>query len=66
MRRTKIVQRFNPEKYGMIFCPDCGGSGRSFTDAQGVNVCKVCGGFGLIKKKEKNVQNNWVIGQLPK
>ena len=51
--KTKVGRRFNPNKYGMIFCPNCSGSGRSFADAQGVNVCKVCGGFGLIKKEEK-------------
>ena len=53
MSKTKLGRRFNPNKYGMIFCPNCRGSGRSFADAQGVNVCKVCGGFGLIKKEEK-------------
>jgi DnaJ-class molecular chaperone len=50
---TRIDEGFKPEKYGMIFCPDCNGSGRSFTEAKGTNVCNVCGGFGLIKKKEK-------------
>jgi hypothetical protein len=44
---------FSPEKYGMIFCPDCSGSGRSFTYAGGVDVCKTCGGCGAIKKDEK-------------
>ena len=53
MSKTDIGRRFNPNKYGMVFCPNCSGSGRSFADAQGVNVCKVCGGFGLIKKEEK-------------
>jgi rRNA maturation endonuclease Nob1 len=53
VRRTKINERFNPEEYGMIFCPDCSGSGRSFTDPKGVNVCKVCGAFGLIKNEGK-------------
>jgi rRNA maturation endonuclease Nob1 len=51
--KTKVGRGFNPNKYGMIFCPNCSGSGRSFADAQGVNVCNVCGGFGLIKKEEK-------------
>jgi hypothetical protein len=50
--KTKVGRRFDPNKYGMIFCPNCSGSGRSFVDAQGVNVCNVCGGFGLIKKEE--------------
>ena len=53
MSKTKVGRRFDPNKYGMIFCPNCSGSGRSFADAHGVNVCKVCGGFGLIKKEEK-------------
>jgi len=53
VRRTKIGGRFDPGKYGMIFCPGCSGSGKSFTDPKGDNICKVCGGFGLIKKREK-------------
>ena len=53
MNKTKIAERFNPNKYGMTFCPGCSGSGRVCNDAQGVNVCKVCEGFGLIKKEEK-------------
>jgi len=53
MGRTRMGGRFDPEKYGMIFCPDCSGSGKSFMDPQGDNVFKVCGGFGLIKKREK-------------
>jgi hypothetical protein len=51
--KTKVGRRFDPNKYGMIFCPNCSGSGRSFGDAQGMNVCKVFGGFGLVKKEEK-------------
>ncbi len=53
MKRTTIYEGFDPEKYGMIFCPGCRGFGKSFHDARGVNVCKVCGGFGLIKKEKK-------------
>ncbi len=45
---------FNPENYGMVFCPHCNGSGKSLDEAKGVDVCKVCGGFGLIKKGEEN------------
>ncbi len=64
MGGTKIIQRFNPEKYGMIFCPKCNGSGKFFTNVNGANVCKICGGFGLIKKEEKNVQDNWAIARM--
>ena len=67
MNKTKITERFNPEKYGMDVCPGCRGSGRSFADAQGVNVCKVCGGFGFIKKEDSNsFQNDRVTVQLRK
>ena len=67
MNKTKIAERFNPEKYGMTFCPGCSGSGRSFADAQGVNLCKVCGGFGFIKTEDKNsFQYDRVIAQLLK
>jgi len=55
VNRTKTGQKFNPEKYGMVFCPNCSGSGRSFINSKGGGVCKVCGGFGLIKKREKGV-----------
>jgi len=54
MKRTTIYEGFDPGKYGMIFCPDCGGSGKSFHDASGINVCKRCGGFGLIKKQDRS------------
>jgi hypothetical protein len=58
MKTTSIGKRVNPERYGMIFCPSCNGFGKSFADAKGVNVCKVCGGFGAIKKEDKNRFND--------
>jgi rRNA maturation endonuclease Nob1 len=51
--RTKTDERFKPERYGMIFCPGCSGSGRSLEDTKGVDVCSICGGFGLIRKDER-------------
>ena len=56
MKKSTLGVRFDHERYGMILCPDCKGSGKSFHYAKGVtiNVCKVCGGFGLIKKKVTN------------
>jgi rRNA maturation endonuclease Nob1 len=51
VRREEIGKKFDPEKYGMIFCPSCYGSGRSFNNPEGGHVCKVCGGFGLIKRE---------------
>jgi hypothetical protein len=53
MEKSSKGKDFSPEKYGMIFCPDCNGSGRFFTDAKAIDVCKTCGGCGLIKKEEK-------------
>jgi hypothetical protein len=49
--RAKTAEGFNPEKYGMVFCPGCGGSGKSFSGGEKVDICKLCGGFGLIKKE---------------
>jgi rRNA maturation endonuclease Nob1 len=53
MERKTKGGRIDPEKYGMIFCPGCEGSGKSLTDTEGIRVCKICGGFGLIIKTEK-------------
>ena len=53
MEKSSKGKDFSPEKYGMIFCPDCSGSGRFFTDAKAIDVCKTCGGCGAIKKEEK-------------
>jgi PHP family Zn ribbon phosphoesterase len=44
---------FNPEKYGMTFCPDCKGKGKLPKKAEGFNVCSRCGGSGVIKKEEE-------------
>jgi len=54
MERQIRDERFNPGKYGMIFCPGCKGAGYAFLAEKGRIVCKLCGGFGLIKKDEKN------------
>ena len=51
VKNTTTNEGFDTGKYGMIFCPDCRGSGKSFHDARGASVCKVCGGFGLIRKQ---------------
>jgi DnaJ-class molecular chaperone len=61
MEKVIKSKNFDPKKYSMIFCPDCNGSGKSFNDAKGVNVCKICGGFGLIKKEEGNSFHNNVL-----
>jgi DnaJ-class molecular chaperone len=54
MEKTILRRRFNPDNYGMIYCPVCKGSGKLLNEFEAGVVCKVCGGFGLIKKEEKN------------
>lgn len=40
---------FRPDKYGMIFCSQCQGSGK---DEGGKAPCQKCGGFGLLIPNE--------------
>ena len=42
---------FGMEKYEMTFCPLCQGDGKLAKTPEGFEVCKECGGFGLIKKE---------------
>lgn len=51
--KTEMGGRFNPENYGMIFCPLCKGPGRLFDGMGRKLVCEKCGGFGLVKKEEE-------------
>ncbi len=44
---------FNPEKYGMVFCPDYKGKGKLPKDPDGFFVCSRCGGSGVVKKEKK-------------
>ena len=50
-------KEIRPERYGMIFCLNCKGSGKHFYGKSGVSVCHVCGGFGLVKM-ERNCIND--------
>ena len=49
MEKEILGNGFNPERYGMIFCPQCNGQGKVSKDGNEVSVCTACGGFGLIK-----------------
>jgi len=40
---------FRPEKYGMVFCSKCHGSGK---DEGGKAACLKCGGFGLLIRND--------------
>ena len=50
--KRKLQKSFNPEKYKMIYCPSCGGTGKSSIGDEKVKVCSRCGGFGWVKKGE--------------
>jgi len=58
MEKKTVSKRINPEKYGMIFCPECHGSGKCFNPAQKVEVCKFCQGFGAIRKELKSTSSD--------
>jgi DnaJ-class molecular chaperone len=46
-------KNFDPEKYGMLFCPDCKGIGKLPKSPDGFIVCSRCGGNGVVKKEKK-------------
>jgi DnaJ-class molecular chaperone len=54
MEKTVMGRRFNADRYGMIYCPVCKGSGKLLNEVEGGVVCKICGGFGFIKKEKEN------------
>jgi hypothetical protein len=64
MKKLNKGKRFAPEKYSMIFYPGCAGSGKSIYDAKEGSVCKVYGGFGLIKKEENDFHGKMMMVQL--
>ena len=48
------TKTFDPQKYAMVFCPNCNGSGRVVKVFNGFQeVCPRCGGFGLLKREIK-------------
>jgi len=49
--KEKLNKQFDPEKYKMIFCPSCRGTGKSSNGDEGGKVCRQCGGFGWVKKE---------------
>ena len=50
-KKGKLNQNFDPEKYRMISCPSCGGTGKSSEGGEGTKVCSQCGGFGWVKRE---------------
>jgi len=50
-QKERSAKKLNPEKYKMVWCPNCRGSGKT-PDAEGrTKVCHHCGGFGWVKKE---------------
>jgi DnaJ-class molecular chaperone len=47
---------FDPEKHGMVMCPECKGNGKLPKGPGGAKVCSKCGGFGLIKKEQDRAE----------
>jgi hypothetical protein len=41
-----------PDRHGVIFCPNCSGSGKYFYREKGASVCRICEGFGLVRTGE--------------
>ena len=64
MTERTIKKKFDPSKYGMIFCPKCMGAGRIVYQDKSVSVCSGCEGFGLIKKEEKNVSDQKGVNEV--
>ena len=49
MQKKVLRQGSDPERYGMISCPECNGRGKIFKNLKEFEVCMGCGGFGAIK-----------------
>jgi len=49
-QKIDLGKIFNPEKYGLLCCPDCKGKGKLPKDPHGLVVCPRCGGNGVVKK----------------
>jgi len=47
VKKRTAQTSFDPERYGMMFCPSCHGPGKFIHGTIETEVCSVCGGFGL-------------------
>ncbi len=60
IRKEKVEGKgFSPERYGMVFCSNCSGSGRYFYGSKGASVCEVCGGFGLVRTERNRTYDGF-------
>jgi RecJ-like exonuclease len=55
-KEADMEKPYDPEKYGLVVCPQCNGSGKLPNNPKGIKVCEKCGGFGLIKKEDAPVK----------
>ncbi len=46
-------KRVDPERYGMKMCQNCHGVGKWTKEAKTIEVCQVCGGFGLVRMEDQ-------------
>ena len=56
---------FNPKKHNMVFCSVCNGKGKLPRNSNEFDVCRRCGGFGLIKDESEifeEVENREQLG----
>ena len=63
MKKMIVHKIFDPEEYGMMFCTECAGSGHC-NDGKEMTVCRSCGGFGLIKKRESEFKDKRTMPQF--
>jgi DnaJ-class molecular chaperone len=55
-KEADVETPYGPEKYGLVICPECHGTGKLPKNPKGVKVCEKCGGFGFIKNEEDPVK----------
>ena len=55
-----MKEPFDPEDIGMVFCPLCNGDGKTPEGHEGCNVCRQCGGFGIILEKKDMLEKKTV------
>jgi DnaJ-class molecular chaperone len=49
---------FDPEKYGMVVCPECKGKGKILKDTHDFTVCEKCSGYGFLKKEKEDLDKD--------
>jgi DnaJ-class molecular chaperone len=63
-QRIDMIKIFYPEKYGLLFCPDCKGKGKLPKNPGGFIVCSRCGGSGVVKKEKEDPEKDQEINRI--